>query len=201
MPQITTETLQNTQIILRKEKIFTLKRLVSLLECSSRAAQTKLQQWRTYTSYNQNGMYYTMPDIPQFNIHGLWHYNGKNFSRYGNLKKTVVHLICISATGLSGEQIGTLIGLSPQSFLHHFRQESGIRRIKQGGVFIYFSAEPDQHQKQIQKRLFSVSFPVKPLVDTHAITILVALIKHHGITVEDIMALPEIKESSIFSET
>ena len=101
MPRITAETLRNTQIILRKKKVFTLSRLVP--------------------------KYYTMPDIPQFNVYGLCvFYNDKYFSKYGNLKKTVVHLICASETGLSGAQLGKLIGLSPQSFLHHFRKVSVI---------------------------------------------------------------------------
>jgi hypothetical protein len=200
MPRVAPETLRNTQIILKKEKVFTLSRLVSLLECSSRAAQTKLQQWRTYTSYNQNSKYYTMPHIPQFNVHGLWHYKGKYFSKYGNLKKTVVHLIRKSKSGLSGNQLGKLIGLPPQSFLHHFREVAGIRRIKQEGVFVYFSEEPDQHQQQVQKRLVAVSFPGKSLADAQAITILVALIKHHDITVDDILALPEVKAFKLSSK-
>ena len=197
MPRIAHETLRNTQIVLKKEKVFTLKRLVSLLRCSSRAAQTKLLQWRTYTSYNQNSKFYAMPGVPQFNDHGLWHYKDKYFSKYGNLKKTVVHLIRTSETGLSGVQIGKLIRLSPQSFLHHFREVPGIRRMKQEGVFIYFSAEPEQYHQQVKNRGTALSFPVKSLTDSQAITILVALIKHHGITVEDIVALPEIKASKL----
>ena len=197
MPRIPPEVLRNTPIILKKEKVFTLTRLSSLLGCSSRTAQTKMKQWRTYTSYNHNGKYYAMPGVPKFNIHGLWHYQGKFFSKHGNLKKTVVRLICASEAGLSGDQIGKLIGLSPQSFLHHFRKVTGIRRIKQEGVFVYFSEELDQHQQQVQKRL-AVSFSGKPLLaDAQAIVILVALIKHHDITVEDILALPEVKTNKI----
>ena len=197
MPRIAHETLRNTQIVLKKDKVFTLIRLVSLLGCSSRVAQTKLRQWCTYTSYNQNSKYYAMPDVPQFNAHGLWHYKGKYFSKYGNLKITVVHLIRTSETGLSGAQIGELIRLPPQSFLHHFREVPSIRRIKQEGVFIYFSAEPDQYHQQVKKRGTALSFSVKLLTDSEAITILVALIKHNDITTEDIVALPEIKASKL----
>ncbi len=42
---------------IKTEKIFMLKRLVAILECSSRTAQTKLKLWGTFTSYNQNGKY------------------------------------------------------------------------------------------------------------------------------------------------
>ncbi|MCK5022969.1 MAG: hypothetical protein KAS04_02240, partial [Candidatus Aenigmarchaeota archaeon] len=72
-----------------------------------------------------------------------------------------------------------------------------IRRIKQEGVFIYFSVEPDQYHQQVKKRGTALSFPVKLLTDSQAITILVALIKQHDITVEDIVALPEVKASKL----
>ncbi|MGA1825487.1 MAG: hypothetical protein ACMUIP_12585, partial [bacterium] len=71
MVRIDAETNKKTQQILKREKVFTLERLVSILKCSSRTAQTKLKQWRTYTSYNQNGKYYTMPTIPRFDVYCL----------------------------------------------------------------------------------------------------------------------------------
>ena len=109
----------------------------------------------------------------------------------------MVHLIRASQTGLSGAQISKLIRLAPQSFMHHFREVTGIRRIKQEGVFIYFSAEPDQYHQQVKRRGAALSFPVKRLTDSQAITILIALIKHHDITVEDIVALPEVKAGKL----
>lgn len=193
MPRISSDEIRKAQALLKKEKVFTLNRLVSILRCSSRTAQTKLQQWRIYTSYNKNSKYYTMPDIPQFNSYGLWRYEGKYFSKHGNLKKTVVHLVCKSEYGLSGDQIGKLVGLLPRSFLHHFREVPGIRREKRGGVYVYYSAAPEQYQQQVQNRISAVTYLDKPLTDADAIIILAALIKHHGITVEDILALPEIK--------
>ena len=197
MPRISKETVQKTQVLLKKEKIFTLSHLVSLLGCSSRAAQTKLQQWQTYTSYNKNSKYYAMPDIPNFNVHGLWHYKGISFSKNGSLKNTVIHLICGSDSGLSGTQIGKLVNLPAQSFLHHFRNVVGICRKKQEGVFIYFSDDPEQYRQQVKKGLSTVSFPVKSLSDAQATTILIALIKHHGMTIDDILALPEVKQSKL----
>ena len=197
MPRISKETVQKTQILLKKEKIFTLSHLVSLLGCSSRAAQTKLQQWQTYTSYNKNSKYYAMPDIPNFNVHGLWHYKGISFSKNGSLKNTVIHLIRGSDSGLSGTQIGKLVNLPPQSFLHHFRNVKGIRRKKQEGVFIYFSDDQEQYRQQVKKGLSTILFPVKSLSDAQAITILIALIKHHNMTIDDILVLPEVKQSKL----
>ena len=48
---------------LEGKKVFTLDQLVSSLSCSTPTARLKLKQWQTYTSYNQNGRYYTMPTV------------------------------------------------------------------------------------------------------------------------------------------
>ena len=77
----------------KKEKVMTLKGLSYLLHCCERTVQRHLKQWRTYTSYNENGRYYILPDIPKFDVNGLWRYRTISFSRYGNLKKTVIHLV------------------------------------------------------------------------------------------------------------
>ena len=90
MPIVDSKKLDFARSTLKKEKIFTLNQLVSILECSSRTAQAKLKLWKTYTSYNQNGKYYTLPEIPHFNEHGLWRFKRAVFSKYGNLKKTIM---------------------------------------------------------------------------------------------------------------
>ena len=183
---------------LEKAKIFNIGELVSLLTCSVPSARLKLKQWQAYTSYNQNGRYYTLPQIPRFDDHGLWRYKNVAFSRHGNLKKTVIHLVSVSPAGLSGKQLGGLLGLLPQSFLHHFRQCSGIYREKHDGVFIYFSDVDEVYERQLQERTsLVVRSAIATLSDSEAVLILVAVIRQHGISAEEIMALPEIKKSKI----
>jgi hypothetical protein len=168
------------------------------LGCSSRTAQTKLKLWKTYTSYNQNGKYYTLPEIPEFNQHGLWQYKNVAFSKHGNLKKTIVHLVSVSPAGLSGRQLGELLGLSPQSFLHHFRECPGIHREKHDGVFVYFSDNSEVLEKQVQQRNSLISrSEMVTISDSEAVMILVAVIRHHDIAAEEILTLPEIKKSKM----
>lgn len=182
----------------KKDIVFTLNRLVSILDCSSRTAQTKLKLWETYTSYNQNGKYYTLPEMPQFNEYGLWRYDNAAFSKHGNLKKTIVHLVTSASAGLTGRQLGDILSLLPQSFLHHFRKCPGMRREKFGGVYVYFGDDNSTYTRQVKQRQSVLSrHPVVNLSDPDAIMILVAIIKHHGISPEDIMRLPEIKRSNL----
>ncbi len=186
--------------IIKKEKVFTLKRLVEIIQCSSRTAQVKLKLWKTYTSYNQNGKYYTLPEIPDFDVNGLWRFKNVAFSKHGNLKQTIVHFITSSNAGFNGRQLGELLGLSPQSFMHHIRHYPGIIREKHNGVFIYFSDDTLVYKKQIKTRSTLIR-KVPVISDPEAIMILVAVIKHHDISTEDILALPEIQKSKIDKET
>lgn len=183
---------------LEKIKVFNIGDLTSLLTCSVPNARLKLRQWEAYTSYNQNGRYYSLPQIPRFNDYGLWHYKNVAFSQHGNLKKTVIHLVNASSAGLSGKQVGEILGLSPQSFLHHFRNCPGIHREKHEGVFIYFSDIDQVYEKQLQERKSLASrSAIVTLSDPEAVLILVAIIREHGISAEEIAALPEIKKSNI----
>jgi len=196
MPRIETADLAFARSTLKKEKIFTLPKLVEILQCSSRTGQTKLKMWNTYTSYNQNGKYYTLPEIPRFDEKGLWRFKNAAFSRHGNLKKTIIHLVNASTSGLSGSELGKILGLAPQSFVHHFRDVTGLRREKHGGVYVYFSDESNVYNKQVLERT-SGTLPALAVSAGDAVMILVAIIKHHGISLEDILMLPEVKKSRL----
>lgn len=196
MPTLDSVNVENTRSVIKNERVFTLKRLVSLLNCSSRTAQTKLKIWNAFTSYNKNGQYYALPGIPQFDTHGLWRFKDIAFSKHGNLKITFVYLVSSASSGLSGKQLGDILGLSPQSFLHHFRKCPGTRREKHHGVYIYFADDPMVYEKQLQKR-HTVATISTVMTDSEAIIILVALIKHHGISVGEIFELNEIKRSNL----
>jgi hypothetical protein len=183
---------------LEKAKIFKIGDMASLLTCSVPNARLKLKQWQAFTSYNQNGKYYTLPQVPRFDDHGLWRYKNAAFSRHGNLKNTVIHLVSVAPAGLSGKQLGEILGLSPRSFLHHFRQCPGIHREKHDGVFIYFSDVDEVYEKQLQERTsVAARSAIVTLSDPEAVLILVAVIRQHGISAEEILALPEIKQSKI----
>ena len=193
------ETLGRVFKFLENEKVFTLEQLVSSLRCSTATARLKLKQCRAYTSYNHNGRYYAMPTVPRFDNNGLWYYEDVCFCKFGNLKRTIVHLINSSPSGLTGKEIGALVKLDPRSFLHHFRDVEGIQREKVGGVYVYFSGNPDNYKEQVRDRSKVGLSRGELLSDSDAVVILAALIKHHDITVEDIMALPEIRIHNISS--
>lgn len=183
---------------LEEIKIFKIGDLASKLSCSVPNARLKLKNWQTHTSYNQNGKFYTLPQVPVFNQHGLWRYKDIAFSKHGNLKKTIVHLVNMSPAGLSGRELGKLLGLSPQSFMHHFSKCPGIRREKHGGVFVYFADDEKIYIRQRQQKCYDIRrSTLSTISSSEAVMILVAIISHHDISAGIIMSLPEIKKSKL----
>lgn len=201
MSKFTEEKLKYVFTFFKEIKVFTIDQLVSSLSCSTPTARLKLKYWQAYTSYNQNGRYYTLPTVPHFDKNGLWFYKNIFFSKYGNLRNTVVNLINNSPLGLTGREIGDLVGLPPRSFLHHFRNVSQIQRQKREGVYVYFSEDPIKYKTQVQNRIWGIAPEQESISDADAVVILAALIRHHGISVEDIMELPEVKRGNFLCST
>lgn len=161
----------------RGKKILTLEEVADLLGASIHTARRRLKEWNALSSYNRNGTYYTLPDVPEFDANGLWRFHGVFFSRHGNLKQTVVELVRISPGGLGGAEMGSLLGLDPRSFLSAFAKHPRLRREKVGGRFVYFSSDDALYDQQRQRRLALNATDRQP-TPAEAVAILVEKIKH-----------------------
>ena len=170
----------------RRQKIITIGQLVEWLKCSVITARRRLKKWQSYTSTNNNGRYYTLPQIPVFDKSGLWKYKTVLFSKHGNLKQTIVALIKESAKGLSAVEIAEFVDLVPNSsFLSRFKSVPGVKREKHQGRFIYLSDHPQIYSRQMQTRASrqtDAGFPS----DSEAVEILVHLIKYPDIGIEQL---------------
>jgi hypothetical protein len=174
--------------ILRKEKVITIKRLVDLLHCCERTVQRHLRKWPTYTSYNCNGRYYTLPDIPQFDEYGLWGYRGIFFSRNGNLRHTIVALITNAPAGLAVSETADLVKVPLRSFMAQGRNLQKLQREKIAGRYVYFSSDEATYTEQKKKREEDEArarLSNMP-TDGEAVVILVERINHPELSVEQL---------------
>lgn len=161
----------------RGKKVLTLEEVADLIDGSIHTARRRLKEWGALTSYNQNGRYYTLPDVPGFDANGLWRRHGVFFSRHGNLKQTVVELARRSPAGLDAGELGSLLGLDPRSFLSAFAAHPDLKREKSHGRFVYYSSAPavfDQ-QRRCRGALRAAGRHPTP---AEAVAILVEKIKH-----------------------
>jgi hypothetical protein len=162
---------------LRLKKIATLADLVLHLHCSARTAQRRLAECKAIHSYNHNGRYYTLPQIPQFDTNGLWRYRGVFFSRYGNLPETFVQLVRNSPAGLTAAEAGALLGLRPSSFLWSLRNLPALKREKHHGLYVYLASDPILSAQQQRQRVRK-SETIRQLTPSEVIAVLVEKIKH-----------------------
>ncbi len=169
----------------RREMILTLAEVADLIQSSIYTARRRLKEWQALTSYNQNGRYYTLPDVPTFDANGLWQRHGVYFSRYGNLKQTVVELVRRSQAGLDAGELRSLLGLDPRSFLSAFAKHPQLIREKARGRFVYYCSDPALYKKQRQCR-WALNAAGRQPTPSEAVAILVEKIKHPELSTEEL---------------
>ncbi len=172
----------------KKKKVLMVADLAGLLQCSLVTARRRLKQWKAYTSYNQNGRYYVLPDIAKCDVHGLWRHHDILFAQHGNLKKTVIALVENSPAGLTGSQIGELVAVAPRSFLSHFRTEPKLQREMIEGRFVYFASDHATgiQQRKAREEQTRRGAAMRVPTDAQAVVILVERIKHPRSPIEDL---------------
>lgn len=166
---------------LRLRRIATLTDLTLHLQCSTRTVQRRLADCKAFNSYNHNGRYYTLPEIPTFDTHGLWRYRDVFFSRHGNLPQTFVELVRNSPAGLTAAEAGELLGLRPSSFLWSLRDHPALKREKYQALYVYLASESGRCAAQQRQRALVVRTIRRP-TDAEAIAILVEKIKHPALS-------------------
>ena len=185
---------------LRNKKVVTLDELASHLDRSPRTVQRLFSRWRVINSYNGNGRFYTLENIPVFDNDGLWKYRGAFFSRFGNLPETFVQLVENSQAGLTASQAGDLIELRPSSFLWSLRNHPALKREKHQGLYVYFSSVPACYDTQKQQRNLMQNAGRLP-TSLEAVAILVEKIKHPDLSTEELSRRLRGQKLFIDSET
>jgi hypothetical protein len=166
-----------------RRKIMTLEEVAEFIRSSIHTARRRLKQWRATNSYNHNGRYYTLPDVPEFDGNGLWRWREVFFSQYGNLKQTVIALVQRSPAGLDVGEMRFLLGLDPRSFLSAFANDPQLRREKTQGRFVYYGADEAVYNRQWECRGMLKASGRQP-TPSEAIAVLVEKIKHPNLSYE-----------------
>ena len=183
-----------------RRKIMTLGEVTEFIRSSIHTARRRLKQWQATNSYNRNGRYYTLPDIPEFDGNGLWRWRGVFFSQYGNLRQTVIALVQRSPAGLEAGDLRSLLGLEPRSFLSAFAADPRLRREKTQGRFVYYGADAAVYSGQRERRGMLQAACRQP-TSSEAIAILVEKIKHPALSHEALSRQLRKQKVAIETET
>jgi hypothetical protein len=90
-----------------------------------------------------------LPGVAHFDSQGLWFYDAVGFSRFGNLKQTVIHLVDQSVAGKTHEELEKQLRLRVHNTLLDLVRSGKITREMFEGVFVYLNIRTDRAQQQL----------------------------------------------------
>jgi len=132
--------------------VLTLQQLCQIFRCSRATILRRLAEHGYHSSYNQSGRFLTIPDVAQFDSHGLWTYKTARFSKYGTLKETVAFLAQSSPQGMTHEEFAALLAVRAHNTLLQLTREGTLRRQRIGPTFVYLHAQRPARSEQVRQR-------------------------------------------------
>lgn len=137
----------------KKNKLVRLPDLFNFLNTKSRMSVLRqLKKIQYLSSYTHAGSYYTLKNIPNFELSDIWHFNQIGFSKFGNLKKTVLNFIEHSECGYTHEELERKILVRVHNTLLDLVNSKKIERDKFDGEYVYYSIRASQLKKQLSNR-------------------------------------------------
>ncbi|MGB7934885.1 MAG: hypothetical protein WCH04_22220 [Gammaproteobacteria bacterium] len=137
----------------KKKQVAMLPDIYAVLNTTSRmSAFRRLQELDYLSSFSHAGRYYTLPAVANFNLQGLWFYEEVGFSRFGNLKETVIHLVDQSVAGKTHEELEKQLHLRLHNTLLELVRSGKIARQALKGVFVYLNRDANRAQQQLIRR-------------------------------------------------
>lgn len=142
--------LQRIKELVLQKKVFSLQALIDQAGSTERTTQRYLKELNSLTSYTHRGRYVTLPDIPRFDDNGIWFFRQIGFSRLGNSLDTIIGLINQSESGLSREELETVLKIGISKQIQILVQREKIHRVKLGHRYLYL---PESLMHDRKKRL------------------------------------------------
>jgi hypothetical protein len=111
-----------------------------------------LAKLKCVTSYTDNSRYYTLPDTPDYDAHGLWRHDGIAFSKNGTAKETVRVLINESPSGYSHSELQDMLGIRLYNTLRALVGDESVTSVSDGKILLFFSGDEAVCQRQRNSR-------------------------------------------------
>ena len=165
--------------LFRRQGIVDLHTLFTVLGTQSRMSVfRRLSAMGYFSSYSHAGRYYTLRDVPQFDVDGLWHYQGIGFSRHGSLKSTVEHMVTEAEDGRTHGELRVRLQVRVYNALLDLVRHQRIGRESFTGQYLYVHPDPEVARRQIACRgRQQAAFAAVPLPASIVIEVLAELIQ------------------------
>ena len=183
--------------LLLKNTIMSLKQLRSELQDRPRSSLFRdLKKLDLISSHTHTGQYHALRRLAKFDEDGLWFFQDVGFSRYGTLKRSLVHVISHSQAGMTHREIKKLFRVEVQKPLTDLVSTNAVtRQLLPSRIHVYLSAE-ETSEAQLERRLavgdkaLDVALPVESI----RIEILVEVIRAPKRTLDEKVLGPLLRE-------
>ena len=123
------------------------------------------------SSYTHTGRYYTLASVPDFDVDGLWRYQGIGFSRDGTLKATVRRLAESAEAGRTQRELQLRLEARVHNPLLDLVEHKQLRRESIAAEYVYVAAARAKAAMQIEQRRallaagMATTVPVAPALE------------------------------------
>lgn len=144
---------QSIKALLYKQKMATMADFKAILNTQvEMTVYRKLKELPYLKSYSDRGKFYTLKDIPTFDLQGLWRYQSVSFSRFGTLIDTLAHFINTADGGYFEIELEEALKVCVRAPLLKLYQAQKVAREKVLGRYLYYSVTPAVGMLQRQSR-------------------------------------------------
>ena len=187
--------------LFHRHKVVDLKTLYKTLKTKSRMSVfRRLQEFSYLSSYTHAGRYYTHSSIPQFDINGLWFFQGIGFSIFNTLKNTIIEIVKAANQGMTHSELYALLQVRVQDTLLSLVHGNLINRHKVDGTYLYLSVNDKRAQEQLSQRSADVQI-VKSVPDTLVIEVLTEVIHASDIHASPSLVAKRLSTRGIYIST
>ena len=140
--------------LLLKNTIMSLKQLRAELQDRPRSTLFRdLKKLDLISSYTHTGQYHALRQLAKFDEDGLWFFQDVGFSRYGTLKRSLVHVITHSQAGMTHREMRKLFRVDVQKPLTDLVSINAVaRQLLPSRIHVYLSAD-ERSVAQFERRL------------------------------------------------
>jgi hypothetical protein len=188
--------------VFRRHSVVDLGVLFDALGTRSRMTVFRRLKDRGYlSSFSHAGRYYTLEDIPRFDEHGLWFFQGIGFSRLGTLKKTVALAVSSSEAGRTHGELEAILKLRVHNTLLDLERRGCVSREAMGRLSLYLSPDPEMRQEQIARRrvLRESAVRAAPLSPLATIEVLAEAVRTGGLMVAPAVVAERLRAREVMA--
>ena len=138
--------------------VMTMEHLKLVVERPRESILRDLKRIGYYSSYNANGKFYTLSNIPKFDELGLWKYQDAYFSSKRTVLDTAEYLINTSTSGYTHRELRQILGIRLHNSLNQLFTKGRVMRHQFGSENVYFGHE--NINDQLSKRGILAIVPI-----------------------------------------